>query len=283
MPLPALLAAACRAAGLTETGVCAYDPALCCIPTRALSRVPSGCRSLIVAAIPYYTGRFSYRNLSRYALSEDYHDLCLARLQMLCNALQSALPKEQFAPFTDISPFDEVRAAVRAGVGVLGENGLLINPRYGSYVFIGEIATTALFPPTGQGEGRCLRCGRCRSACPTGALGERFTLKKCRSYLTQCKHLEPEAQQQVAKGGFVWGCDICQEACPMNRAAAFTPLPEFYRNICAVLTQNNLEAVLSGRAYAYKGEKLLRRNLALIAGPEAAAPARPYPPMKGEA
>lgn len=283
MPPPALLAAACRAAGLTEAGVCAYDPALACIPTRALSRVPPGCRSLIVAAIPYYTGRYSYRNLSRYALSEDYHDLCLARLHTLCEALQSALPQERFAPFADISPFDEVRAAVRAGVGVLGENGLLINPRYGSYVFIGEIATTALFPPTGRGEGRCLQCGRCRAACPTGALGERFSPEKCRSYLTQCKRLSPDAQQQVAAGGSVWGCDICQEACPMNREAAFTPLPEFYRNICAVLTQNNLKAALSGRAYAYKGEGLLRRNLALTGQPEEAVPAPLHPAMKGEA
>lgn len=69
----------------------------------------------------------------------------------------------------------------------------------------------------------------------------------------------------------------------MNREAAFTPLPEFYRNICAVLTQNNLKAALSGRAYAYKGEGLLRRNLALTGQPEEAVPAPLHPAMKGEA
>lgn len=262
-----ILAAACREAGLYETGVCAYDPALCCIPTRAVSRVPKNCRSLIVSAIPYYTGCYSYRNVARYALSEDYHDLCLKRLMQLCSALQEFFPGERFAPFTDISPFDEIEAAVRAGIGVRGENGLLINPRYGSYVFIGEIAATAFFSPAVPGEEHCLRCGRCRAACPSDALGEPFFRERCRSHLTQQKRLNtPEKQKQIAQGGCAWGCDICADVCPMNKNPRYTPLPEFYRNICAVLTKDNLEKALPGRAYAYKGRALLERNLALIAG-----------------
>ncbi|MCI8623317.1 MAG: epoxyqueuosine reductase [Provencibacterium sp.] len=269
-----ILASACAGAGLTETGVCAYDPALAHIPTRARSRIPEGCRSLVVAAIPYYTGAYPHRNLARYALSEDYHDLCMARLERLCAALRERLPGDRFAAFADISPFDEVEAAVRAGVGVRGENGLLINPRYGSYVFIGEIASTAAFTPAASGGGHCLRCGRCRAACPSGALGEDFRRERCRSHLTQQKRLEdPEQQAQVAAGGYAWGCDRCADVCPMNREARYTPLPEFYRNICAVLTQTNLEAVLAGRAYAYKGAALLRRNLALISQPGETAPA----------
>jgi epoxyqueuosine reductase len=269
-----LLTAACRQAGLEETGVCVYDPVLCCIPTRALSRVPKNCRSLIVCAIPYYTGAYSYRNIARYALSEDYHDLCQKRLQWLCEALQAAFPGEQFSPFADISPFDEVEAAVRAGVGVRGENGLLINPRYGSYVFIGEIASTIAFTPALPEKKHCLRCGRCRAACPSGALGEVFLRENCRSYLTQLKRFSLSGQQeQVALGGYVWGCDICADVCPMNRNARYTPLPEFYRNICAVLTKDNLKRALPGRAYAYKGRALLERNLALIGRQAGEAPA----------
>lgn len=260
-----ILSAACREAGLDETGVCAYDPALCCILTRAASRIPENCRSLIVAAVPYYTGTYTYRNVARYALSEDYHDLCLSRLMRLCGVLQEAFPGERFAPFTDISPFDEVEAAVRAGVGVRGENGLLINPRYGSYVFIGEIASTAAFTPASPGKGHCLRCGRCKAACPGGALGKSFSRENCRSHLSQQKRLDaPEQQKQIAAGGYVWGCDICADVCPMNQNPRYTPLPEFYRNICAVLTKDNLEKVLPGRAYAYKGRALLERNLALL-------------------
>lgn len=94
-----ILSAACREAGLDETGVCAYDPALCRIPTRAVSRIPEGCRSLVVAAIPYYTGAYAYRNIARYALSEDYHDLCLSRLARLCGMLQASFSRRAVFPF----------------------------------------------------------------------------------------------------------------------------------------------------------------------------------------
>ena len=80
-------------------------------------------------------------------------------------------------------------------------------------------------------------------------------------------------QEQVALGGYVWGCDICADVCPMNRNARYTPLPEFYRNICAVLTKDNLKRALPGRAYAYKGRALLERNLALIGRQAGEAPA----------
>lgn len=264
-------------AGIGRFGVCAYDAELCSVPCRAIRKIPPGARSIIVAALPFYAGEYPGRNVARYALGPDYHEIGAAILGDVCGQLAGRFPGETFVPFIDTSPIDEVRAAQRAGIGVIGRNRQLIIPRYGSYIFIGEIVTTLPLPADPPASGSCLNCGRCVSACPTGALDGGFFKERCRSYLTQKKHLDPWEAEQVAMGGMVWGCDICTQACPMNRDAERTPIQAFTQGICDRVTKSNLNGTLPGRAYAYKGPALLLRNLELLEPPRGSGGTRGGP------
>lgn len=263
-PTEELLRALFQEAGLSEYGTCDFDPALCRLPSR--KRLPPGARSLVMAAVPYYVGRFPHRNVSRYAMVQDYHTVSGALLERVCAPLREHFPQEEFLPLVDASPIDEVEAGVRAGLGVRGLHGQLINDVYGSYIFIGVIVCTRRFPPSRPREGGCLRCQKCLAACPTGALEpQNLHRERCRSHLTQKKKLaDPAGQEQVAAGGMVWGCDLCTDCCPMNQGKAYSNIPDFYRNICAVVRDTNLDAIIQDRAYAYKGQAVLRRNLDLI-------------------
>ena len=126
----------------------------------------------------------------------------------------------------------------------------------------------------------CVSCGQCIVACPTGALTEQgCEVTHCLSDLTQRKGpLPPEAAEQVRRSPTVWGCDLCQKACPHNQAAALTPLPEFRENLLCSLTLAELEPLsnkafrrqYARRAFSWRGIGPLRRNLALK---EEAAPA----------
>ncbi len=261
----AIIGRAFARGGVDVWGVCDFDPALLTVRTRAIARIPTGARSIVAAAFPYYVGAFAHRTLSRYAMLPDYHNVVSALLAEVCAALRSAFPTERFEPFVDISPLDEVEVGVRAGLGVRGYHTQLINPRYGSYLFLGEIVTTLRLPPSTPGpEGiACLGCKACVRACPGGALdGQgRLDVSRCLSHLTQKKRLSAEEEDAVRRGRLVWGCDVCADVCPYNRQAAYSPVSAFYRNILAVLTNNNLES--AGRAWNWRGPEVLQRNLRL--------------------
>ena len=119
----------------------------------------------------------------------------------------------------------------------------------------------------------CVSCGQCIVACPTGALTEQgCEVTRCLSDLTQRKGpLPPEAAEQVRRSPTVWGCDLCQKACPHNQAAALTPLPEFREDLLCSLTLAELEPLsnkafrrqYARRAFSWRGIGPLRRNLAL--------------------
>jgi epoxyqueuosine reductase QueG len=113
------------------------------IECRAKSRLPENPETVIVACFPYLLNDSAYknRNISKYAVVTDYHEVAVARLRKAAEKLKSIYPDNSFAVFADNSPIPEVRAACAAGLGVRGLNSLLITEKYGSYVFIGEIVT----------------------------------------------------------------------------------------------------------------------------------------------
>lgn len=184
-------------------------------------------------------------------------------------------PSHTFVAGADNSPVPELAAAELAGVGCRGRHGLRIVPPYGSYVFLGTILTDLVLPSTGpSAETLCPpHCRACQAACPTGALTEQgCEVTRCLSDLTQRKGpLPPEAAEQVRRSPTVWGCDLCQKACPHNQAAALTPLPEFREDLLCSLTLAELEP-LSNKGFPaavcppgvfLAGDWALRRNLAL--------------------
>ena len=248
-------------------------PLSLCRVTRPYLLERAGIRdgSAVMLAVPYLSPACLEpgRNLSAYAVPRDYHGYFDALFAELLPLLRERFPGRRFAGFADHSPLAEAEAAARAGLGVVGRNGLLLTRAYSSYVFLGELITDAQLPCPGASADlpRCPDCGRCRAACPAkGGV--------CLSALTQKKQsLTPEEERQLLELGSAWGCDRCQEACPYTRAALergsiFTRIPYFLEDPVPRLTLRALDrmtdAGFAARAYAWRGRQTVRRNLLLL-------------------
>jgi epoxyqueuosine reductase len=233
-----------------------------------LRRLPEKAASVIVCAFPYFTGIHPDANISKYAMPEDYHIVVGGMLRAAVQSLAAAFPAGSFVPFCDASPIPEVEAARLAGIGAVGRSGLIITNEYGSYVFIGEIVTDLVLKPSKPAACGCLGCGICERLCPGGALvnGE-VDRTRCLSAVTQKKGvLSAEETALVKRGGSAWGCDICQDVCPLNRGAALTEIAAFRRELVTRLEENDaFDDKYPGRAFMWKGAAVLRRNLGIIA------------------
>jgi epoxyqueuosine reductase len=239
----------------------------------ALCPNPQG---VLVAAFPYYGGDHP-GNLSLYARGEDYHQAIARRLGGVCEELARRYPGHHFQPGVDNSPLPEREIARLAGLGILGKNGLVILPPYGSWIFLGTILTDLPLPTAEEPSPDCLGCGACIRACPGGALRENpFREEHCLSALTQMKRpLTPEEEGLLKAHPLVWGCDLCQQVCPYNREAALSPLDDLAgrgaQPYLASLTLEDLEGLSNrtfrmaygARAFAWRGPGVLRRNLTL--------------------
>lgn len=230
-------------------------------------------RTVLVAAFPYFAGETA-GNLSVYARGEDYHLVLGRRLNTVCKLLREHYAGYLFVPGVDSSPLPERELAFMAGLGLRGNNGLLILPPYGSYVFLGTILTDAplkvsTFPPAGV----CISCGKCAAACPTAALeGAVFHRERCLSELTQKKgELTGGEESLLRRHPYIWGCDICQTACPYNQGAETALLSPFLTDLVEHLQLSDVSGLSNrqfkekygSRAFSWRGPAVLRRNLQL--------------------
>ena len=232
------------------------------IECRAKSRLPENPSTVIVACFPYLLDDSQYknRNVSKYAVVTDYHQVAVARLEKAADKLRQIYPDNKFVVFADNSPIPEVRAACAAGLGVRGTNSLLITAEYGSYVFLGEIVTDLEIDAQAGEEKSCIGCKKCIDACPSKAISEtEFNQTACLSAVTQRKgELSDEEKKLMKECGCVWGCDICQDVCPMNKNAAKTQIEEFLSSAEPSITSG---CDLDARAYEWRGRKVIERNI----------------------
>jgi len=111
--------------------------------------------------------------------------------------------------------------AQRAGLGWYGKNTNILNRERGSWLLLGELLLDVELPPDEPVRTHCGACTRCMPACPTGALVAPGVLdnNRCISFLTiELKGPIPREMRPLI-GDWVFGCDICQEVCPVNRKA----------------------------------------------------------------
>ncbi len=258
------------ASDILPFGIVPYDALSRSLSSAAAKALPARCASVIVFLFPYYTGPLpARRNISRYAMLLDYHGVAMDFLRAKCAALSAAFSASSFVPFADSSPIPEVETAARAGLGVRGYNNQLLHSQYGPYCFIGEIVTDLALPVAAGAVQTCVQCGACLRACPTGALSAKgpgaFQKQHCRSWISQKKGaLTDWEAAQLKAGGLAWGCDICLDACPTAQTPMPTPIYAFAGHQAACLTSENIPAVAAAHSCGWRGEGVLRRNLALL-------------------
>jgi epoxyqueuosine reductase len=167
--------------------------------------------------------------VARYAWGRDYHDVIGKRLRPLAGTItRLAGPGTRCRIFVDTGPLVERAAAERAGLGFVGKNACVLTGRYGSYVLLSAIITTAALEPDPFIARDCGSCRACLDACPTDAFVEagRLDARRCISYLTIEHRGFIPGELRPLMGDWVFGCDVCQEVCPWNRARASAHHPE---------------------------------------------------------
>ena len=186
-------------------------------------QVLPGARSIVVVGLNYWQGDQESLGkkgrIARYAWGDDYHDLMLAKLKKL-SAFLTELGGTQKC-YVDTGPLLERDHAAEAGIGWHGKSTMLIDPKLGTWFFLGEILTTLDLPADAPQAARCGSCTRCIAICPTGAITEphRLDARRCISYLTiELKGSIPTELRPLI-GDRIYGCDDCLEACPWNRFA----------------------------------------------------------------
>ncbi|OYU98045.1 MAG: tRNA epoxyqueuosine(34) reductase QueG, partial [Burkholderiales bacterium PBB5] len=199
------------------------------VSSARMDYLPAGAASDWQARATQRLGQPLAATVSLYAQGRDYHKVLRHRLQTLATRLQAAIGPVGHRVFTDSAPVLEAALAERAGLGWRGKHTLLLQREAGSMFFLGELFVDLPLPLTPAISAHCGQCTACISACPTGAIvaPHRLDARRCISYLT-IEHDGPiPLDLRAAMGNRIYGCDDCQLACPWNKYAQRSPLPDF--------------------------------------------------------
>ncbi len=198
-------------------------------------------KSVIVTALnykpaatskPQLNSGLSTGRIASYAQYEDYHSFIKKLLRRLTEFITTlTVTKPRFKICVDSAPIAEKAIAVRAGLGFIGKNHLLINPSLGPQLLLGEIITDLELIPDKPIKADCGQCTKCIDACPTAALRADgfFNAGRCISYLTIERNCDTEISAELAAllGNHLFGCDDCILACPYQHSAPACRNTEF--------------------------------------------------------
>lgn len=187
------------------------------------SKLVVGSKSVISLLLNYFpeaSQREGVPKISKYAYGEDYHTVIKSKLKALFQWMKDEIGDIEGRVFVDSAPVMDKAWARKSGLGWIGKNTNLINPKEGSFFFIAELITNLEFTADGPIKDYCGTCTKCIDACPTEALSAPYQIdaKKCISYLTiELKDQMLPNEFQGKMDSWAFGCDICQDVCPWNR------------------------------------------------------------------
>ncbi|MBN1205744.1 MAG: tRNA epoxyqueuosine(34) reductase QueG [Myxococcaceae bacterium] len=255
-----------------------------------VSQLLPGAKTVVVFANNYYRDDPEVQDspIAKYARGRDYHSTLRDRMKAFRKAIQGAYPGIGTYGSVDSGPLMEKVWAARAGLGYVGRNGCFITEPYGSWVLLATVVLDAEVDAYGEGPtaDRCGHCRKCLMSCPTGALvgNGRVDARACLSYQTiENREREVPESFRVQMDNIAFGCDICQEVCPLNRRPVFAEHPRFAPRAVAGLgvlelaglTPEQYEKFIPGTALARAHYDGLRRNAIYALGAARESRARP--------
>lgn len=193
-------------------------------PARLLPAI----RSVLCVALCHPPGRDEALDaragrIARYAAGEDYHALMKEKLGALEDWIRTVLfPGSGSLWYSDTGAILERGWAERAGLGWVGKHSGVLSPTIGSWFLLGEVLLDRdLEPDAPLGAEHCGTCTRCLDQCPTRAIVAPYQVdaRRCISYLTIELRGPIPRELRPLVGDWIFGCDVCQEACPWNRFA----------------------------------------------------------------
>jgi epoxyqueuosine reductase QueG len=231
-------------------------------------------KSTVIMMLLPYRSEIKPENISVYASVRDYHGYTEILRKEATEYIKNRFEDATVELFSDHSPIDEVHAACISGLGFIGDNGLLINEKYSSFVFLCEIITSLTPSELGLEYAkdvevkRCYGCGACHRACPSNCMAESDPRPKseCLSAITQKKGMFTDKEiSQMIENKTIWGCDACQNACPYTKGAEYTPIEYFKVGVITELdldTFNKMnDAELGERPFMWRGKDVILRNI----------------------
>ena len=259
---------------------------------RSLDAILPDARSVIMLATDHALGHGpaaeplppGHGRVARYARGDDYHDLLRGRLNTLAAWLEAAAPGHRARGVVDSAPLAERDFAWLAGLGWVGKNTMLIDPRAGSYFLLSALVTDVPLPAdTPLASDHCGTCTACLDACPTQAFPSPGVLdaNRCISAATIEDHGPLASSLRTGVGDWIFGCDVCQEVCPWNRHAPGSAEPAFQaRGGEASLSLADLLGLDEGAFRArFRGAPILRaKRRGLLRSAAIALGNRPHPP-----
>lgn len=230
-------------------------------------------KGVIIVAIPYHLNDKKINKdetiFSSSSWGTDYHIILREKLEKLIVFLQPKYPNEKFIALVDSHKLDERYYAYKSGIGFYGKNGLIINEKLGSKIFLGMILTTYKFNDEFIIEKKCMNCNKCEKKCPGNCIGnESIDYNRCLSYLTQKKVLTIEEEKKI--NDLVYGCDVCTSICPYNKIGKGLPCFSYDKNILFKLEEifdysnKSFKEKYGYYAGSWRGKKNIKRNLELI-------------------
>lgn len=244
--------------------------------------------SIIAVAVSYnlkrasdrYSGGILRGVMSMSAVGEDYHRVVREKAEKLMESIVAEHPSNYYIG-VDTSPLLDREIAVAAEMGFFGKNTSIINPELGSRIFLGYILTTLELECGTKLEDGCGSCEICVKACPTNAIQGDYTMnpRRCIAYLTQTKLKIPFELRE--KMGFkIYGCDVCQNACPKNKEAKHGRAENFMSaegpglehstrvDIQKLLSMTNREfkETYGKTSSGWRGKNILKRNAIIALG-----------------